>query len=151
MINSVCELKGELLIEKVLDDGSREVLVHKKNLVVTTGKAMAAARLVGTSLAALAAIAVGAGSTAPAITDTILGSLLVNKAFDSAATLSANTATMTATFAAGVATGTWTEAGLFNTTATTPTAGTMFSRTTFTAIPKGASDTIAVTWNVTAN
>lgn len=139
------EYKGELIIHV------NDVLVlHKKNLVVTTGKAMGVTRLVSNTAALpLASIGVGSGTTAPAIGDQTLQTSLNNRAFDAAATVTGNTASMTTTFPAGVATGTITEAGLFNNV--TGVAGTMFSRTTFTGIPKGAGDVVAVTWQVTGN
>jgi len=51
----------------------------------------------------------------------------------------------TATYAAGVAIGAWTEAGLF----TAASAGTMLSRTTFPVINKGLLDSITVSWTLT--
>jgi hypothetical protein len=149
-IQSDIEYKGELIIEKILLDGTRQKLLHKKNLVVTIGKNYGVSRLISNSAnAVLTAIGVGSGTTAPAITDVGLGTQLARQAFDANPTQSANTVSMTTTFAAGVGTGTWGEAGLFWATGTAT--GVMFSRTTFTAIPKGAADTIAVTWNVTAS
>jgi hypothetical protein len=59
--------------------------------------------------------------------------------------VSTNTVTYVSTFAAGNATGTLVEAGLFNASV----AGTMLARTTFTAIPKGAGDTLTITWVLT--
>ena len=49
-----------------------------------------------------------------------------------------------ATFGAGVATGTLTEAGIFN----AASSGTMFSRTVFAAINKTASDSVTITWKI---
>jgi len=48
----------------------------------------------------------------------------------------------TTTFAAGTATGSITESGLFNSGAT----GMLFARQTFGVIQKGASDSLAMTW-----
>lgn len=148
MLKASFEFFGELVIEKINDDGTKTRLVHKKNLVVTAGKAMGTSRLFSNTVyTVMSAIGVGTSSTAPALTDTALGGQLARLAFDAAFTQTANTASVTTTFPAGSATGTWAEAGLFSAVS----GGTMFSRTTFTAIPKGASDVIAVTWNVTAS
>jgi len=53
--------------------------------------------------------------------------------------------TLQYTFGAGVGTGDITEAGCLN----AASAGTLLCRQTFTAIPKGASDSIQVTWTFT--
>ena len=53
--------------------------------------------------------------------------------------------TMSATFAAGTGTGSVVEAGCFN----AANAGTMFNRVVFTAIAKGAADSLAVTFTFT--
>lgn len=55
--------------------------------------------------------------------------------------------TMVGNFAAGVGTGTLTEAGIFD--SATQNAGNMWVYATFTAIPKGASDTLQITWTLT--
>ncbi|MHC1572062.1 MAG: hypothetical protein ACXQTL_04865 [Methanosarcinales archaeon] len=52
---------------------------------------------------------------------------------------------MDCTFGAGTGTGTIQEAGCFNSAAD----GTMLNRQTFTAIPKGASDTLKIMWDYT--
>ncbi|WP_217468724.1 hypothetical protein, partial [Staphylococcus aureus] len=55
--------------------------------------------------------------------------------------------TAIATFPAGEATGSVSEAGLFSAI----TAGTMFSRVTFPAVPKGVGDELKITWVITAS
>lgn len=55
--------------------------------------------------------------------------------------------TMVGNFAAGVGTGTITEAGIFD--SATQNAGNMWVYATFTAIPKGANDTLQITWTLT--
>ena len=64
-------------------------------------------------------------------------------------TRNTNVLTVTATFGAGVGTGNITEAGTFdNATANT---GNMWMYASFTAIPKGANDSLVFTWTLTAN
>jgi hypothetical protein len=53
--------------------------------------------------------------------------------------------TLTATFAAGIATGAITEAGVLN----APSAGTMLDRVVFAVINKGADDTLTATFQFT--
>ena len=69
-------------------------------------------------------MAVGTGNTAPQLGDTALkGSELARVAFDSVE-VTGSTVKFTATFGAGVATGTWEETGIF----TADSAGIMYSR-----------------------
>jgi hypothetical protein len=89
-------------------------------------------------------MAVGTGAVAPAAANTTLGTEIGTRSTVTA-TQAGATITYSATFAAGNGTGAITEAGIFN----AGTAGTMMCRTTFSAINKGASDTIQITWTVT--
>lgn len=57
--------------------------------------------------------------------------------------------TMVANFAAGVGTGSITEAGIFD--SATQDGGNMWMYATFAAIPKGAGDTLQITWTLTIN
>lgn len=133
---------GSLTIKK-----NGKIVLDHHNLVVTNGKNFAASRLVSnTEYPALAAIAVGSGVTAAAVGDVGLQNELGRQVFDSAPGRAGATVSMTSTFGPGVGTGTITEAGLFNASS----GGNMFSRSTFSGIPKGALDTITVTWSVTA-
>jgi hypothetical protein len=137
------ELKGSLKIEL-----NGKVVLDKHNLVVNNGKAFGVSRLFSNAeFAVLSAIGLGAGTTAPAVTDTQLQSQLAVQAFDGPATRTSNSESATTTFGPGVGTGLVTEAGLFSGTGA---GANMFSRSTFTGIPKGVGDTLAVTWTVTA-
>lgn len=90
-------------------------------------------------------IAIGTGTTAEASTDTQLETHLVRKPTVYAHTAGEQSFESKATFTAGQGTGNITESGLFNDS----TEGSMLCRKTFTSIPKGAQDTLEVTWNVT--
>ena len=109
---------------------SREV----HNLVVTAGKNHIADQLSSSpGDTAMGWMAVGTGSTAPAAGNTALGAEIDRNALTSR------------TDASGVVTyvGDW--AAIFNASS----AGVMLARATFTAINKGASDTLKITWTVT--
>ena len=90
-------------------------------------------------------MAVGTGGTAAAAGDTALGTELDRNALTSR-TDATNVVTYVGNWAGGDATSaTIQEAGIFNASSV----GTMLARATFTAINKGASDTLAITWTVT--
>ena len=90
-------------------------------------------------------MAIGTGATAPAFGNTALGAEIDRNATH-LLTDSANVVTYVGNWAAGDGTNAAiTEAGIFNAVST----GTMLARATFTAINKGASDTLAITWTLT--
>lgn len=120
-----------------------------ENLVVTTGLNHIAARMATTGQPTqMTHMALGASSTAAALSDTALGSSLGRVALTTAGgTPSNNKVSYVATFGAGVATGAVVEAGIFNAS----TNGTMLCRTTFPVINKASTDSLAVTWEVTVS
>jgi hypothetical protein len=129
------------------DENGKVKMVHFcKNIVVDTGKAFIASRLIGTQTA-MSHIAVGTGTIAQLATDTTLQTELARVVFDSSPTTNAKTITFVVTFPAGVATGNLTEAGIFN----AASAGTMLARTTFAPFPKTALDSLTIEWDVTIN
>lgn len=123
------------------------IVLQKKNLVVNTGLNLTGLRIFTNSAAYVQYLGIGSGTTAPAAGQTALITQLGNRrVFDSTPTVSATGVTVcTCLFPAGESTGTIAEAGLF----TTATGGAMFSRVTFTAIPKQATDELRVTWTIT--
>jgi hypothetical protein len=119
------------------------------NLVVTSGKNYIASRIKDTTYTAMTHMAIGTSSTAAAASDTTLVSEGGRYTL-SATTVSTNTVTYTATFAAGVGTSTSPgvqEAGIFNASS----GGTMLCRTVFPSVAKAAGDSIAITWVVTVS
>ena len=114
------------------------------NLVVDTGLGFIASRMKDTTDAAMSHMAVGTDNTAANAADTALGTELARQALTST-TVTSNSISYIATFAAGSGTGALTEAGLFNDLAT----GTMLCRTVFAVINKGDADSMTVTWTVT--
>lgn len=85
---------------------------------------------------------IGSGVTAANAADTALGSEAYRTAGTFAHTVGTKNFTNTATFGAGSATGSITEAGLLNAAST----GMLLNRQTFGVINKGASDSLQIVW-----
>ena len=138
-------LKGQL--EIVLKDQSGKVKERRKekNLIVNTGLNAILDRLVGTSEAVMSHMGLGSSSTAAAAGQTDLISLLGSREAIDSSTVTGSSVAYVCTFEAGDATGTITEAGIFNATS----GGTMLCRSVFSSITKGANDSLNVTWTIT--
>lgn len=134
-------MKGRLTI--ALND---EVVQEVDNLVVTTGKGYVASRMKDATATAMSHMAIGTGSTAAAASDTALGSESARVALTST-TVSGADITYVATFGAGTGTAAITEAAVLNASSS----GTMLCRTVFAVVNKGASDSMTITWTVTAS
>ena len=139
-------IKGELTISVFDRNGNLKEAKKVPNLVVTVGKNYIASRMVGTASTVMSHMAIGTGTTTPAVGDTALATQAGIVAV-SAFTASTNTVTATATFAAGTGTGAITEAGIFN----AASSGTLLCRTTFPVVNKAAGDSIAITWVITVS
>jgi len=128
--------------------GKLKKKLQTHNLVVTTGKNYIADQLsAAPNLTKMSHIAVGTGSTAPAVGNTALQTELARKAFTSSVD-SANVLTMTATFNTGEAIGALAEAGIFNSSS----GGTLLARTLISpVINKTTNDILSVTWTLTVN
>lgn len=87
-------------------------------------------------------MAVGTSNIAPQLGDTVLkGSELARVAFDEV-TVSGSTVKFTATFGAGVGTGTWEETGIF----TAASGGVMYSRSVTGTYTKKDKDEFKIVW-----
>jgi hypothetical protein len=141
-------IRGHVVAELFGADGDLKQREETDNLVVTAGKNHIADQLKSSpAQAAMGWMAVGTGSTAPAAGDTLLGAEIDRNALTSR-TAATNVVTYVGNWAAGDATNTAiAEAGIFN--VVTANTITMLARATFTAINKGASDTLQITWTVT--
>ena len=139
-------VRGHVLVEVYGPDGLLKETRETDNLVVDAGEAHIADRLSSSpSGAAMGWMAIGTGATAAAFGNTALGAEIDRNATTSI-TDSANVVTYVGNWAAGDGTNSAiTEAGIFNAAST----GTMLARAVFSAINKGASDTLAITWTVT--
>jgi hypothetical protein len=145
MIQESIKAKGELSIKLFGPDGKLKGEQNIPNLVVTTGKTFIAARMVGTPTA-MSHMAIGSGTTAPAVGDTALETELGRVSLTSSASSGA-VVTYVASFGAGTGTGAVTEAGILN----ADSAGTLLCRTTFAVVNKGADDSMSITWTITVS
>lgn len=141
MLKDPFSLKGKL---EIFLNG--ELVQSVDNLVVTAGKQFVASRIVGVASAVMSHMAVGTSATAAGAANVTLGTEIARVALTSGVASGAD-AVYTATFPAGTGTGAITEAGLFN----AGSSGTMLARTVFSAINKGASDSLTITWTVTVS
>lgn len=142
-------VRGHVLVELFDEDGNLRETREVDNLIVTTGRDAIIERLDSAPTTAVPShMAVGTGAVAPAAGNTTLGAEIATTGRQALAssTSSGGVLTMVANWAAGQATNAAiTEAGVFNASS----AGTLYSRATFTAINKGANDTLQMTWTYT--
>lgn len=144
MVNDSIKVVGDLIVLLYDQNGNKKDERKVKNLVVTNGKNHIASRLTSNTAVVMSHMAVGSSNTAPSTSQTALTTELARVALDST-TLTNATSTYTATFGAGVGTGTLAEAAILNASS----GGTMLCRTNFNEVNKAAGDTIVITWNVT--
>lgn len=148
------ELLGTVTIRQFEGDISEGKLISEethKNLIVSTGKAYIASRLLSHLNSTVAGgdiirLALGSGTTPPALNDITLQSQLDSKPFSSPPTISNSTVTFIADFPPGSATGAVSEAGLFNGKTPTPV---MLNRVVFPVKNKSQYDSFQVIWAIT--
>lgn len=148
MVNDNIKITGDVKIDIIGADGvlkdSREI----KNLVVTTGKTFIASRIVGVASTVMGWMELGTGTTAAAVGDTTLQTVISGSRVTlTSGTAATNVVTYVASFPAGTGTGAVTEAGVFN----AASAGTMLCRTVFAVVNKGAADAMSITWTITVS
>ena len=139
MITESTGLRGDIRIYK-----NDELVVDKKNLIVSTGRNLIANALNTATSQPITHVGVGSGNTLPALSDITLQTEIGTRQHANR-TVTGNVLSINAQFAAGVCSGSWNEAGLF----TDLSAGTMFSRTTFGTQTKGPSDVFTIYWDIT--
>ena len=139
MLKTKTQAKGRVVIEL-----NGEVVRDIPNLITTVGLNYIADRMEGTGETVMSHMAVGTDNTAAALGDTNLYSENGRVALSSTV-VTADEIVYTATFPAGTATGALVEAGVFNAAAS----GSLLCRTVFSAINKGASDSVTITWTIT--
>ncbi len=150
MINERLKLKGMVNLCVRGADGSVKEDRTIENLVVNAGLAYIISRMVGTAKPVISHMALGAGTTAAAASQTDLIAILgAREALDSTTISGTNNEKVVyvASFEAGDATGAVTEAGLFN----AASGGDMLCRTVFAVVNKAADDTMTVTWTITVS
>ncbi len=135
-------LRGKLTIKLFDKDGNLK-LTRITNTVTTQGVYGVADNILASpTLGKPTHMAVGTGSPAA----NALGTEVDRNALTSK-TRSNGVVTFVADWAAGDGTGALTEAGIFN----DPTAGNMWCSASFSAINKGASDTLQISWTLTVS
>jgi hypothetical protein len=148
MFDESLKITGSLKIDVFGPDGSLKDSREVKNLVVTSGKTFIASRMVGVASNVMSHMELGTGTTAAAVGDTALGTVIASSRVAlSSATSSTNVVTYVASFPAGTGTGAVTEAGTFN----AASAGTMLCRTVFSVVNKGVDDAMIITWTITVS
>ena len=140
------KMTGDLTVTLFDAEGKVKDKRDLKNLVVSAGKTFIASRMVGTSQAIMSHMAIGTGTTTPAVAQTTL-TTEAGRVTLASSSASSNAVTYTATFPAGTGTGAITEAAVLN----AASLGTMLCRTTFPVVNKAAGDSIAVTWVITVS
>lgn len=146
MENRDVKVKGNLTLTLRKEDGTVEVS-RKDNIIVSGGFDFICAQVAGTVVGIMNAIAVGTGTTTPVQSQAALNTEIARIATVYAHSIGTQVFTLTGTFAAGVATGAITEAGVFN--STSASSGTMLDRVVFSVINKGANDTLTATFQFT--
>jgi hypothetical protein len=144
-VEDTLRLRGHVLVE-VFDGETGELKDSREstNLILTAGRNMIADRLLASpSLGKPTHMGVGTSGTAPAAGDTTITgedrNALTSK------TRNTNVVTFVGDWAAGEATATLQEAGLWD----AASGGVLVGRVTFGSIAKGANDTLKVTWTWT--
>lgn len=144
MIKNIVHATGKLNLTLVGPDGRVKESHDFDNLVVDTGLAFIASRIIDAASPVMSHMAIGSTATAPSTSNTTLGSELGRVALASAGSAGA-VATYVASFPPGTGTGAITEAGIFNNAA----GGSMLNRVAFAVVNKAAGDTLTITWTVT--
>jgi predicted anti-sigma-YlaC factor YlaD len=144
MMQDMVEVAGKLSIVLTTVDGMVKDSRELDNLIVQVGKNYLAGGVIGALTQPFIQMALGTGTTSPTTGDTALQAQLARQAFTTAS-VSANVATLSTTFGAGVGTGALTEAGIFN----AATAGVMLSRVVFSVVNKASTDVLTITWTIT--
>ena len=147
MVEDNIKLTGEVKISLTGSDGEVKKETVIPNLVVTAGKNAIASRMKNNDTV-MSHMEVGTGTTSAAAGNTTLESAIGSaRVALTSTTVTDNAVAYVASFPAGTGTGAVTEAGIFNASSS----GTMLCRTVFSAINKGASDVLGVTWTVTVS
>jgi hypothetical protein len=130
----VKDLNGAVKDERTVD-----------NLVVDTGLAFIASRMKDATATAMTHMAVGTGTTSPTGSDTDLVALAGSREALDHTTVTGSQIEYICGFESSESTGTITEAGIFN----AASGGTMLCRVVFSAIEKGADDSLSINWKIT--
>lgn len=137
------KLKGHVNAVLIDENGNKKQEVDFDNLVVDAGKDWIIDRIQANATATGSKVAIGTGVGAAAGGDTTLGTQTAAVEGTTSQPTSV-TARSVATFGAGVGTGTITEYGLF-------ADATLIGRIVSGSVPKAASDSLQVTYDVSVS
>ena len=143
-MHDIVKLIGSITLELFDAKGQLKTSRRVQNIVTNTGRQAIVDRLQGASPAVCDYVAIGTGVVAAAAADTTLGTE-VARAQGTLSQPDAYTDRCSYTFGPGVGTGAITECGRLNAAST----GTLMGRQVFSAVNKGASDSLAVTYDFT--
>lgn len=143
MVQDTITVTGKILLRLRDSFGNVKQEFAKDNLVVQVGKNFLATAITTASASPFSHMALGSGTAAPAAADTALGSEVARQPLQSTSVIG-SAATLVGYFAPGIATGTITEAGIFNANSS----GTMLSHIVFGAVSKTPTDSLTITWTV---
>jgi hypothetical protein len=144
MMNDGLKLRGDVAL--VLRDKKGNIKEERKikNLIVNAGLNFICDRMRNDETA-MSHMGLGSGTTAADAGDTSLESQLGSREVLDSDTVSGSTITYTSSFEAGDATGSVTEAAIFNALS----GGTMLCRTVFAVVNKASDDSLSITWQIT--
>jgi hypothetical protein len=169
------KLRGSVDVKLIGPAGEIKESRYIPNLVVQSGKTYIAVRMLGTvagtnttstGTSCMTHMGIGTSSTTAAVTDTSLTAEVTFggdiNAYARAALTTASNSTGVLTYVATFGTNNpqrtntsnttgVTEAGIFNSSNTQTSGGTMLCRTTFNAVNKGNDDTLQITWTITVS
>ena len=143
-IQDKVQIKGKFHLQLFDKDGKLKDERLLENTVPANGLAHIADQLAAKAQAAMGWMAIGTGTPSA----TLLGAELDRNALTSK-TSSTNVVTYVGDWAAGDGTGALIEAGIFN--VVTANTITMLCSASFPVVNKGAADTLAITWTLTAS
>lgn len=151
-MNDIIKMKGYIEMElRNGIDGSLISRSEERNVIVTAGRSWVLQQICSSVISTAQSInnmAVGTGTTAPATSDTGLGSETLRKSIGTFTTtnLTSNPPSWLAavSFATNEANTTLGEVGLFNSTS----GGTLLGRATFTTVNKTTSNTLSISYTV---
>jgi hypothetical protein len=146
MIVDDLKLNGRLTVDLIAEDGTIKETQEIPNLVVTTGKTFVASRMAGNSAGVMSHMAIGTSSTAAAASDTALGAEVARVALTST-TASNNDVVYVGSFPVQTPSSAESivEAAILNGD------DTMLCRTVFSVISKAPTDSLSITWTVSAS
>jgi len=153
-VGDVIKLKGSLIAVLKNLEGQEVQRVERNNIIVTAGRAWVLKHIVGTDVfngnetAPLKYLAIGTSTTAPATSDTTLGSETTRKAIQNFTTsnLTSNPPSyqLECSFATNEGNTTLGEVGLLNSSS----GGTLLAHATFSTINKTTSNTLSISYTI---